>query len=289
MLDDDARGAAGELLHALEGGVRVGDVVEGELLALELAGARHRADLRRVLHVERRALVGILPVAQGLRPAELQAQREREGPVPARVLQAAEIVRDGAVVARGVRERLHCEAQAHRSGHGAPGGIQRSDHLRVVFRVDHDGHRVEVLGGGPQHRRTPDVDVLDRRREVTVRPVDRLLEGIEVHRHQVDGGDGVLGHRLVVETAPPEQAPVHLGVQRLQAAVHQLRKAGVVGDVHHRDTVLAEHPRRAARREDLEAARDESARQVHDAGLVGNADQRPPRGTRGAHERSSMP
>ena len=55
---------------------------------------------------------------------------------------------------------------------------------------------------------------------------DRRRERIEVHHHQVDGLDAVLGHHRVVGAAPAEQAAVDLRVQRLDAAVHDLGEAG---------------------------------------------------------------
>ena len=68
------------------------------------------------------------------------------------------------------------------------------------------------------------------------------LEGIQVHAHEVDeldllllGGDHVL--RLV---APGEQPRVELRVQRLDAAVHDLREAGEVGDRAHLDALVGE-------------------------------------------------
>ena len=71
VLDDDAGGPLGELLHAFERGVGVGDVVVGQLLALQLAGARDRARSRIALHIERGLLMRVLAVAQRLRLAHL--------------------------------------------------------------------------------------------------------------------------------------------------------------------------------------------------------------------------
>ena len=62
-------------------------------------------------------------------------------------------------------------------------------------------------------------------------------------------------------------------MQRLDAAVHHLGKAGDVGDAGDRKSGVGERARRAAGRDQLEAARGEAAAQIDDAGFVGNAQQ----------------
>jgi hypothetical protein len=86
-----------------------------------------------------------------------------------------------------------------------------------------------VLGRGTDQRRSADIDVLDAGREVGAAR-DRLLEGVEVHDHQVDRRDPVLRHlrgmRLV--GTPAENAAMDRRLQGLHPAVHDLREAGVV-------------------------------------------------------------
>ena len=55
-----------------------------------------------------------------------------------------------------------------------------------------------------------------------------LLEGVEVHHHHVDRLDAVFrdGRAVLVLAAHMQNAAVHLGVQRLHAAVQHLGKAG---------------------------------------------------------------
>ena len=54
----------------------------------------------------------------------------------------------------------------------------------------------------------------------------RLAERIQVHDHEVDGADAVLGDRLHVlgQVAAREQAAVHRRMQRLHPAVEHLGK-----------------------------------------------------------------
>jgi len=73
--------------------------------------------------------------------------------------------------------------------------------------------------------------------------------------------------------APCEQAAVDLRMQRLDAAVEHLGKAGVRGDLGHRDAGVGEQLRGAAGREQPNAERGEIARELDDARLVRNRDQ----------------
>src|SRR5207302_5358544 len=73
VLDDDA-GRLGEALDAFPGSVGIGDVVVGELLALQLAVRRQAAGDRALVAVERRALVRVLAIAQVLQPGPRQAE-----------------------------------------------------------------------------------------------------------------------------------------------------------------------------------------------------------------------
>jgi hypothetical protein len=73
VLDDHAgRGVEG--LDAFPGGIGVGDVVVGQLLALQLPVVGDRSGQRRRVAVERRLLVRILAVTQGLDAIESQLQ-----------------------------------------------------------------------------------------------------------------------------------------------------------------------------------------------------------------------
>jgi hypothetical protein len=50
----------------------------------------------------------------------------------------------------------------------------------------------EVLGRGPEHRRSADVDHLDRLLFADAVSADDLREGIEVDAHEVERLDGLL-------------------------------------------------------------------------------------------------
>ncbi len=66
---------------------------------------------------------------------------------------------------------------------------------------------------------------------------------------------------------------MHLGVQRLDAAVEHLGEAGVVGDVGDGEAGVAQQLGGATGGEELDAEGVEFAREVDGAVFVGNADE----------------
>ena len=85
-------------------------------------------------------------------------------------------------------------------------------------------------------------------------------------------------HDLVVDVAAAEQAAVNLRMQRLDAAVHDLGKAGVAGDLRDRHAAALEQRRRAAGGEERYAATVQRLREFDETVFVGNAEQRAPDG-----------
>ena len=103
---DDYASRLREALHAFEGGVGVGHVVERERLALDLRRRRHAGLGAPALDVERGALMRVLAVAHLLRLGVLEVHGAGEhGRRRIRAVPCAEVARDRAVVTRGVLER----------------------------------------------------------------------------------------------------------------------------------------------------------------------------------------
>ena len=78
----------------------------------------------------------------------------------------------------------------------------------------------------------------------------------------------------VVDAAPCQQAAVNVRMQRLDAAVHDLREARDRRDVGHGDSRGAQRFRGAARRHDLEAQRSSASGERREPLLVRDAEQR---------------
>jgi hypothetical protein len=190
----------------------------------------------------------VLAIAEVLHLLELQRQDVRETCLLIGRDLAVEPRGDRAVVSGRVKEDRAAELEARPCGYLA-GLLDLRQHPAVVARGTHDGDVRIILGCGAQHGRSADVDVLDRILERAPRFRNRLLEGVEVHDHQVDGLDAVLLHLPhVLGVVPPAQDPaVHLGVQGLDPPVEHLREAGELRDVLDRDARVAEQFGRAAR------------------------------------------
>ena len=69
--------------------------------------------------------------------------------------------------------------------------IKRRQHRRVVGRVDHDEHVVEVFCRRTDHAGTADVDLLDEGLEGHVGLGGRLDKRVEVDHDDVDEADAV--------------------------------------------------------------------------------------------------
>src|SRR5437763_185487 len=112
----------------------------------------------------------------------------------------------------------------------------------VVSGRSHDDDVVEILGGGADHRRAADVDILDQFLKLYARLGRGFLEGVEIHDHHVDGsnpmfGDGSDVLRIV---AAVQDSSVNFRMQRLDASVEHFGEAGKVGDVFDVHSGLAE-------------------------------------------------
>jgi len=150
---------------------------------------------------------------------------------------------------------------------------QRLEHFGVVGRIDDDGDVLVVLRRRAQHRRTADVDVLDGLGESAIGLRGDPLERIQVDHQQVDRADAVLGHHGFVDAASAEQAAVHERMQGFDAAVHDLREAGQGADLGDLEFRVTQRSCGAAGRDEPDTECVETAREVGEAGLVGDAQQ----------------
>ena len=265
-----------ELGDELVGRVGVVDVVVRQLLALDLP-RRRDAGARLGGEVERGALVRILAVAQR---AEALVQHAAEGAPFRRRLRdlPGEPVRDRRVVGRGAGIGLLRHPAAEGEAGRPAVAVELVDQRGIVGDVDDDRDVVVVLGRAADHRRAADVDVLDPVLERRAGAVQRRLERIEIDDQKVDRGDVVGDHRRLMGRvgADREQPAVDARMQRLHPPVHHLGKAGDLRDVDDREPGLLERRGGAAGRQELDAVPGQRLRQLDEAGLVGDGDQRPP-------------
>ncbi len=190
------------------------------------------------------------------------------------VVVAREVLGDRGVVGRGVAEGFAAERPTNRIGHRAlvlpEGGPQAS----VVVGVDDHRDAGPVLRRSPNHGRTADVDVLDRRLEAAIGLRDDLRERVEVHDDEVDGRDVMLGRlSLVLGGGQRQDAAVNLRMQRLDATAENLGRPGVVAHLDGRDAELGEGFVGPAGREHFDFVLDQNLGQGFEVAFVGDADE----------------
>ena len=148
--------------------------------------------------------------------------------------------RDGSVVGGGPCVSLAGQP-APEQRRGATGGGDFVERAGVLLRVGQHHDEIVVFGGGADQGGAADVDVLHA---VVVGCAcrDGRLERVEVHRHQIDGRDVVDAHLVDVfgEVPAREDAAMDLRHQGLDAAVHDLGEAGVVGHVLDRHACVSQ-------------------------------------------------
>ncbi len=128
--------------------------------------------------------------------------------------------------------------EAQRGADGVPACLHLLQHTGIVGRVSYYRDMRIVLRCRAHHRRAADIDVLDRLLQSAAGIGDGFAERVKVDHQQIDRLDAVRVHRVhvLMHIPPAEQCAVDLGVQRLDAPVHDFRKAGVIRHIRHRHT-----------------------------------------------------
>lgn len=210
---DDHAGRLGELFHAFQRGVGIGDVVIRQRLALQLLGGRDGRFLYLFFYIEGGLLVAVLTVAHILLLDVVEVQGTREaagrlfGLAVVRRHQRAEVVGDHAVVGGGVLEGLDGEIEAGGIAQRAVVVVHLGNDGGVVAALHHDGDVFMVLGGGAHHGRAADIDILDRVFQRAIRARHGLGERIQIDDHHVDRLDVMLVHDGVVWPRRPRIPP----------------------------------------------------------------------------------
>src|SRR4051794_29667652 len=154
-------------------------------------------------------------------------------------------------------------------------GTQHGQNFGIIRRVHHRQHRFVVLGRGAKHRRTTDVDVLNRIFQRGVVTRDGQAERIQVDRDQIDRGDAVplQGGAVGGQIASGQQGGVHHRVQRLDPAVEQLGKSRQALHLDHRHGSVTQRCRGATGGDDLPAELHQATCEFYHASLVADRDE----------------
>ena len=189
-------------------------------------GGDPRAAIGRAIECSR--LVRVLAVAQRLdQPSAKAAKIRRFGLELGR-----EPIRDRGVIGGCARIGFGGETPAQVLRRRTGMGREFLKHGMIVLRLYHDRDIVMVLGRGPNHRRTTDVDIFDALLEARAF-ADRRLERIEIDHQQVNRRDAVGFHRggVIGIVADREQRAMHVRVQGLHPSIHHLGKPRQFRDV----------------------------------------------------------
>ncbi len=174
---------------------------------------------------------------------------------------------DGGVVGGGVGERGPSEAAPSRLADRSL-TAQLVEDGTVLAGVDDDCDMRVVLGRGPHHRRSADVDHLD----AGLGP-----EGIEVADDEINALDLIcfeVGEMLRI-IGIGEDAAVDLGVERLDPPAEHLGRAGHRRHLDVGDVVFGQEARRAAARHQLDLVGHQTLGEGLEAGLVPHGEQGP--------------
>ena len=270
MLDDRAGRDVLKLGDKFERGIGVVDVVVGHFLALPLPCRGHAGPARPVA-VEGCRLVRVLAIAQPLHQRAGKAAPARRG-VFQRAGQPAGhggIIGGGAGI--GGQGQFLAEGMACRPVVLGQFGQQG----RIILRIDDDIHKLVVLCRRPDHRRAADIDVLHTV-VIAAAPRHGGLEGVKVDHQQVDRFDSMRSHgqKMFVVVAQRQQPAMHIGVQRLDPAIHHFGKSRHVGHVADRKPRRPQPGRGSTRGNQFNPQRRQGPAQVDQPGLVGNGNQR---------------
>ena len=269
---DDRHGRLEVVERGTTRSVGVDVVVVGHLLALQLLSpGERRLVVRRQVH--RRALVGVLAVAEHVAASPRGAHPRREaGAVGIRGDDAAQPGGHRDVVGRGVGEGL--DGQGGPLLEGEATGRHGIEHVGVPRRRRDDGDVGVVLRRRPHHGGAADVDLLD----AVVDPGSgghRLLERVEVHDDQLEREDAEVLELLPMGVLAQvgEQPAVDVRVERLHPAVERLGEARDIADRSDGYAGGSDGAGGGPRRDDLDAGEREAACQLLEPGLVVHRDE----------------
>ena len=111
-------------------------------------------------------------------------------------------------------------------------GIHIIQNFLIVLRVCNNRHIFMVLGCSTYHRRSADINILDRLLVIGA-VFNNFAERVKVHNHQINFANLVICHRLLmcrIITAR-QNAAMHFGVQGFNTAIHDFWEACEVRNI----------------------------------------------------------
>ena len=153
--------------------------------------------------------------------------------------------------------------------------LQFAQHRIILRAVGNDGDEIVVFGGGADHGRAADIDILDAGFEIGAFG-DRFTKWIQIDHHQIDRRNIVFFGRLLMifQITALQQPAMNFWMQRFHPPIHHFRKAGVIADLDHLDAGLGQFLGRAAGRENFHAITGQLFGEIDETVFIGNGNQR---------------
>ena len=150
--------------------------------------------------------------------------------------QRTQVIGDGPIVLRGMCKYLNRQVKAGIETDFASIGLHLSQHTLVIRGVANHDHIFMIFSRRAQHRGATDIDILDGVFQRAIVFGDRLLEGVQIHDHHVDGWNIVLRQRIHMlrQVAPRQDTAMNFRVQGFDTPIQHFRKAGVIRHFGHR-------------------------------------------------------
>ena len=229
---DDCAGSIVELGDQLECGVRIVQVVEAQLLALQLIGRRNTG-AGIAIGVEGGFLMRVFAITHGLLAQACKSDALRQGVVQL----AREPAADRGVIGAGSGIGSCRQLFAKLIGGRPAICLYFFHHLGVVSGVDDNRYKGMIFGRSADQGGAADVDIFDAVVESCALG-NGFLEWIKIDRQKIYGRDVVLFHRRLVFSvaAHCKQAAVDGRLQSLDPAIHDFWKTSMFGNLDNRDT-----------------------------------------------------
>ena len=215
----------------------------------------------------------ILSVTHVLHLLKLQVKGAGEIGLAAVFLYASQIIGDSAIIMGRVFKGLDRQIKT-----GASLNASLFDFINnpaIVFRVDHNGHKGMVFGGGADHGGAANIDIFDGIGQAAVFFGNRGFKGVEIHHHQINGGNIIFCHYRFICAPASQNTAMNFWMQGFDPPVHDLRKACVLGNFLDRHAIIRQQFGRAAGGENFNTRCRQCLAQLQNTGFVGYAKKCP--------------
>ncbi len=122
------------------------------------------------------------------------------------------------------------------------------DHAGVIIGIGDNGDEIMILGGGADHGRAADIDILHQIITAGIRPRQGGGKGVEVDNHQINRADPASLHISAVAgiVTAGQNPAMDRRMQGLDAAIHHLGGTRDIRNRGHVNALIRQQPGRPA-------------------------------------------